>query len=108
MEHVIIKVNEDAAKTGWSFDQWMDRGLGWWRTRADRVINCDLAAIVDANATVVAIGEIVGVKKERGYAPVRIAVDIDPLRSHELLGKRIVTNGSRNPIAFTDELRAAD
>ncbi|MDR6199771.1 hypothetical protein QE374_001680 [Microbacterium sp. SORGH_AS428] len=71
-------------------------------------MNSELAVIVNVDATVVAIGEITRVKEETGCTPVRIAIDMDPLRSHELLGKWAATNGSRNSSAFVPEMRVFD
>lgn len=108
LEHIIIKVNEDARKVEWSFDEWMERGLKWWRTRADRVISCTYAVVVDASGTVSAIGEVIGVRKDRNHNPVRIAIEIEPQRDSPLLGKRIAVNASRNPIEFTRDILYLD
>lgn len=107
MEHVIIRVNEDAAAVGWTFEQWMERGLTSWRTKADRVISCNLAVIVDAHDVVVAIGEVIGVRKNKNASPIRVDIEIEPDFDHSLLGKQIVVNDSRNPIAFVRELALA-
>lgn len=103
-ENIIIRVNEDSTKAVLSFDEWLDRGTSWWRTRASRVIECDRAVVVTFDNIVVATGRVRGVSKDLDGGSGRIAIDVVPEPQSELLGRRIAVNGSRNPISFVRQI----
>ncbi len=107
-ESIIIRVNEDSQQSEMTFDDWLDRGTSWWRTRATRVIDCDLAVIVDAFDRVVAAGRVRGVTKDLEGGSGRIAIDVVPLPEYALLGTKIKVNSSRNPISFVKSVDSAD
>lgn len=106
-ESIVIRVNVDSTSDEgmkMSIADWFDRGLSWWRTRATRVIECDLVVIVDCYNVVVGVGRVSGVQKDIDGGSGRISISALPQPESHLLGKTIRVNGSRNPISFVTSL----
>lgn len=100
MESIVTRVNIDSQKTELSFDEWLDRGREWWKTRGTRVLACDELLVVDAYNRVVAAGRIEAVRKDLKNASGRVSIEVLPLPDHALMGKVINRGESRNPVAF--------
>lgn len=74
---------------------------GWWRLRADRAVNADLA-VVTVNNTIVAVAHVDGVVKGGGHRNWILGKLDTSGRYDPWLGKTLRLNDSRNPIAYLD------
>ncbi|MCI1983208.1 MAG: protein-(glutamine-N5) methyltransferase [Bifidobacteriaceae bacterium] len=79
-------------------DSWRS-GQGWWKIRAGRAIECDLAVVMNADCMIVAVARIKGLWKGDS----RHLLEGDLLKGHKWLGKHVKRNNSQNPIAYFDQ-----
>ncbi|WP_240520375.1 hypothetical protein [Brevibacterium aurantiacum] len=91
-----------------SFDQWLNRGRRWWKTRADRALNADRLFVIDATNRVRAVGLVDGVLKDREDGSDRVSIEVTSEEDSELIGKIIRRNDSRNPISYVTTIEVVD
>ncbi|AZT92764.1 hypothetical protein CXR27_05935 [Brevibacterium aurantiacum] len=107
-EHIVIRVNATDFGIPMSFDQWLNRGRRWWKTRADRALNADRLFVIDATNRVRAVGLVDGVLKDREDGSDRVSIEVTSEEDSELIGKIIRRNDSRNPISYVTTIEVVD
>lgn len=103
-ETIIIRVNEDAETSAMTFDEWLERGRQWWKTRADRALNADRLIVVDYDNTITAVGDVSGVQKDIETGSGRVSIIVVPDPDSELIGKTVDRGSSRNPVAYVQDV----
>lgn len=88
-------------KSGMTQEQSWLAAQGWWKLRADRAVNAELAIVVNNTDTIVAVAHVEGIVK--GDTRNWILGKLDESGKYEpWIGKRLQLNNSRNPIAYLD------
>lgn len=107
-ENIITKVNLDSTREGLAFDEWLDRGRGWWKTKVTRAIEAERLFVVDAVSRVVAVGIIKGIQKDIEGDSGRVCLEVQAEPDHELVGRRLNRGTSRNPVSYTQQIEIID
>lgn len=107
VETIVIRVNATDFGLTLPFEDWLERGRRWWRTRADRALNANRLVVLDATNRVRAVGTVIGVLKDIEDGSGRISIEVLPDQESELIGKIIHRNDSRNPVSYVTEITVA-
>lgn len=107
-EHIVIRVNATDFGIPMSFDQWLNRGRRWWKTRADRALNVNRLIVLDATNRVRAVGIVAGVLKDREDDTDRVSIEFTPEEDSALVGKIIKRIDSRNPVFHVTTIGVVD
>ncbi|MGO2520129.1 MAG: hypothetical protein ACTH8F_08405 [Microbacterium sp.] len=104
VETAVIRVNATDFGFTLSFEDWLERGRRWWKTRADRALNADRLIVLDATNRVRAAGTIYGVLKDIEGGSGRVSFEVVPDKESELIGQLIARNDSRNPVSYVTSI----
>lgn len=104
MEQLVIRVNLDGTREDLSFQEWLDRGRAWWKTKPGRAVEADQLIVLDSNHTVKAVGKICGVRKDLEQGSGRVSIEVIPTPGSEWIGQTIERGNSRNPVAYMEKL----
>lgn len=99
-ETIVIRVNATDFGYTLPFEDWLERGRRWWKTRPDRALNADRLVVLDAQNRVRAVGTVSGVLKDIEGRSGRVSIEVIPEETSDLIGKVIHRNDSRNPVSY--------
>ncbi|CAM3726667.1 hypothetical protein TSOC111612_11400 [Tsukamurella ocularis] len=90
-------------RVGWvpnmTDDEIWAAGSAWWVLKASRAVECETLLILDPECVVIAVADVLGVRKEFKAAS-RFEILGDRYEDHEYLGKVVARGKSQNPVAY--------
>lgn len=85
-------------RPGMSMEEAWEAGRGVWKLKATRVLEEEEAVVLSPEGEVLVVATITGISKHGD----RQAIEGMPMSEHVLLGERIATSNSRNPVHYVD------
>ncbi|AEB07028.1 hypothetical protein Corgl_0917 [Coriobacterium glomerans PW2] len=107
MEDLVLKLRlrqDECPKRPYGWKPGMDEQEAWraaqgdWRASRKRVAACERVIVLNPDSEVVCVVSISKVRKIAGSARIRISGSVQ--KRSPLLGRTMVVNWSRNPVAY--------